>query len=98
IFDEIVVLAEIELNEEEAEKIRSELNNQLTAIEELSKIEIPSGTLPAAHGVAYTPQISQKIREDKHKPFANPEDILAQAPDTEEGYFVVPPIPHEDLD
>jgi aspartyl-tRNA(Asn)/glutamyl-tRNA(Gln) amidotransferase subunit C len=97
VFDKMVELAALELSDEEAEYLRRELNNQLTAVEELAAIPLGDGVLPAAHGVPYMDETSPKIREDKHDPFKNPQEILAQAPDSQDGYFVVPDIPHEDL-
>jgi len=97
IFDHMVSLAALELNEEEAEYLRKELNNQLLAIEELVAIPLADEVEPAAHGVPYTPDTSPEVRADVHTPFPNPGEIVAQAPDTEDGYIVVPDIPHEDL-
>lgn len=98
IFDHMVELAALELDEDEAEYLRSELNKQLQAIDILMAIKLDDGTPIASHGVQYTPEISAQPRKDEVEPFPNPEEILAQAPDTEDGYFVVPDIPHEDLE
>ena len=97
IFDHMVALAALELNEEEAEYLRMELNKQLTAVDELVAISIDEDIAPAAHGVPYTEEISAGLRQDKHVPFPNVEDILKNAPETEDNYFVVPGIPLEDL-
>ena len=97
IFDKIVELAALELSEEEAEYLLKELNNQLTSVAELAAIPLDEDTPIASHGVPYPAEISPEMREDKHDPFKNPEEILAQAPESEDGYFVVPDIPHEDL-
>lgn len=98
IFDHMVELAALELTEEEAEYLRKELNNQLVAVDGLAAVPLDDAIEPAAHGVPYTLEISQGVRKDQHLPFAHPEDILNGAPETEDGYFVVPDIPHEDLD
>lgn len=98
VFDHLVELAALELTEEEAEYLRGELNKQLTVIEELAAIPIDEGVEPAAHGVPYTPGISAGMREDKHNPFPDPAKILKGAPESEDGYFIVPDIPLEDLD
>ena len=97
IFAHMVELAALELDEEEAEYIRRELNSQLTAIEELVAIPIDEDTELAAHGVPYPPEVSADLRPDEHRPHPAPEEILKGAPDTEDGYFIVPDIPHEDL-
>jgi Asp-tRNA(Asn)/Glu-tRNA(Gln) amidotransferase C subunit len=47
--------------------------------------------------VPYTLETSPAIRDDEWQPYPDPEEILAQAPETEEGYIVVPEIPHQEL-
>lgn len=97
VFDKMVELAALELSPEEADYLHRQLNNQLTAVAELAAIPLDKDTQAASHGVPYTPENSPQVREDEHDPFKNPDEILAQAPDSEDGYFVVPDIPHEDL-
>ena len=97
LFDKLVTLAALELSEEEAEYLRQELNNQLKSVAELAAIPLDADTQAAAHGVPYTPDTSQPVREDKHDPYKDPKGILGQAPESEDGYFIVPEIPHEEL-
>jgi len=97
VFDKMVELAALELSPEEADYLHRQLNNQLTAVAELAAIPLDKDTQAASHGVPYTSANSPQVREDEHDPCKNPEEILAQAPDSEDGYFVVPDIPHEDL-
>ena len=98
LFNHLIQLAALELSPEEAEYLRRELNNQLKAIHELEVIPLDSSTVVTSHGVPYTPEITPPIRSDDWVPYSNPEDILAQAPETEEGYIVVPDIPHTELE
>jgi aspartyl/glutamyl-tRNA(Asn/Gln) amidotransferase C subunit len=97
IFERLVQLAALELSPDESEYLRRELNNQLKAIRELIAIPLPDDTPLATHGVPYTSETTPPIRSDEWQPFPHPEDILAQAPETDEGYIVVPEIPHTDL-
>jgi aspartyl/glutamyl-tRNA(Asn/Gln) amidotransferase C subunit len=97
IFDKLVELAALEMDEEESEYIRQQLNNQLTAITELAAVPLPEDTPLAAHGVPYTPEVSPPEREDRHNPYKKPAEILEIAPEAEDGYIVTPDIPHEDL-
>ncbi len=97
IFDKIVELAALELDEEESEYIRKQLNAQLTAISELEAVPLAPDTPLAAHGVSYTPDTGAPMRLDRHDPFPDPQEIPAIAPEAEDGYFVTPDIPHEDL-
>jgi len=108
LFAHLVELAALELTPEEGEYLRKELNSQLKAIHELEKIPVPDDVPPAAHGVAFPPAIRPTLRDDRERPSgqspgdvprpaAEAEKILQQAPETDEGYFVVPEIPHTEL-
>jgi aspartyl-tRNA(Asn)/glutamyl-tRNA(Gln) amidotransferase subunit C len=98
IFDHIVRLAALELEEEEAEYLRRELNNQLKAIHELEAIPLKEATPLTSHGIPYPPEITPPIRTDEWSPFSEPEKILNQAPETEDRYIIVPEIRHTDLE
>lgn len=97
IFHHLVDLAALELDEAEAEYLRSQLNNQLKAVRELASIEAPDGTPITSHGVPYTVENSPALRPDEVHPSQRGDDILAQAPETQGRYIVVPDIPHTDL-
>ncbi len=97
IFAHMAELAALELTPEEAEYLRRQLNNQLKAIDELALIPLDDSTPVTSHGVPYTNEIRQETRPDEWQPDPHPEDILAQAPAVEEGYIVVPDIPHTEL-
>jgi aspartyl/glutamyl-tRNA(Asn/Gln) amidotransferase C subunit len=98
IFKHLVELASLELSPEEGEYIRGQLNNQLKAIHELEAIPLDRDITATAHGVAYTPQTSPALRKDEWQPYADPESILRQAPETSDGYIAVPDIPHTTLE
>jgi len=97
LFAHLVQLAALELSPEQAEYLRKQLNNQLNAIHELEAIPLDPDTKATSHGVPYTPDITPEIRSDEWFSCPNPEEILAQAPQTEDGYIVVPDIPHTEL-
>lgn len=101
LFAHLVQLAALELSPEESEYLRAQLNGQLRAIRELERIEIPGDVPPAAHGVSFGPGLRPPARGDQTRPPEETErlaqKILAQAPEVDEGYFVVPDIPHEEL-
>ena len=97
-FEHLVALAALELDEEEAQYLRSQLNKQLKAIHELEAIPLRADTPLASHGVPYTPETTPPVRQDTWQPNPSQEEILAQAPQTSDGYIVVPDIPHEELD
>ncbi len=97
LFQHLVLLGAMELEPGEAEYIRRQLNNQLKAINELAAIPLDDSTLPASHGVPFTPEITPPLRADEWRPEPDPQKILAQAPQLEDGYIIVPEIPHTDL-
>jgi len=98
VFEHIVQLAALELSPQEAEYLRRQLNYQLKAIGELEAIPLDSGTPITSHGVPYTSQTSPELREDRWSPHPEPGEIIAQAPQQEDGYFRVPDIPHTELE
>jgi aspartyl/glutamyl-tRNA(Asn/Gln) amidotransferase C subunit len=98
LFDHLAELAAFELTPEESDYLRRQLNSQLKAIRELARIALPGDVPPAAHGIAYTPALRPGLRPDE--PDCDPAlaaRILAQAPESDEGYFVVPEIPHTEV-
>lgn len=98
IFKKLVGLASLDVGEEEGEYLRQELNNQLSSVAELEAIPLDEDLKITPHGVAYTPEITPEMREDVLKSNKEPEKILANAPESEDGYFVVPNIPIEGLE
>jgi len=97
LFDHLVRLAALELLPAEAEYLRRELNNQLLAIHELEAIPLEDDTPITSHGVPYTAQSTPPTRADVWHPHPQPQEILEQAPESEDGYIVVPEIPHTEI-
>lgn len=91
-------LAALQLSPEEAEYLRQQLNNQLKSIAELAAIPLGEDVPVTSHGVPYTPATSPTPREDTWRPYPNPQDILDQAPEVDDGYIIVPDIPHTSLE
>jgi aspartyl-tRNA(Asn)/glutamyl-tRNA(Gln) amidotransferase subunit C len=98
IFEHLVELAALELLPDESEYLRRQLNNQLKAIHELEAIPLDNSTPVASHGVAYTSDTSPRVRRDEWHAFPDPGKLLDQAPETDEGYIIVPEIPHQDME
>ena len=98
IFDKLVGLASLEVGKEEAEYLRQELNNQLSSVAELEAIPLDESVQVSSHGVEYLKENTQEMRADLLDSTKKPEKILAKAPESEDGYFVVPNIPLEGLD
>lgn len=97
LFAHLAKVAAFDLPFEEAEYLRTQLNNQLKSVRELEAIPLEEGTEISLYGVPFTAEISSKPRRDDWQPFLDTAAILAQAPQVEEDYFAVPDIPHTEL-
>ena len=80
-------LARIALDEGEAARLEGELNAILGFVEELSAVDV-SGVEPMTSVVAMT----LRMRDDVVTAGGDPDAILANAPATEDGYFLVPKV------
>lgn len=98
IFEHLVKLAALELDEEQAAYLRGELNSQLSAIRELEAIELEDDLPLASHGVPYDDDSSPELRSDNWEACRQVNHITDQAPKFEDGYIVVPDIPHTTLE
>jgi aspartyl-tRNA(Asn)/glutamyl-tRNA(Gln) amidotransferase subunit C len=83
----IAHLARIAVADEEIEHLRGELNAILAWVEQLSEVDV-EGVEPMT---SVTP-MAMKMREDVVTDGGIPEDIVANAPATQEHYFVVPKV------
>jgi aspartyl-tRNA(Asn)/glutamyl-tRNA(Gln) amidotransferase subunit C len=97
LFEHLVALAALKLTPEEGQYLREQLNGQLKAIHELERIPLSDDVPPAAHGVSFAPALRPPLRADEAQPSLYADKILKQAPETDDGYFVVPDIPHTEL-
>lgn len=98
IFRRLVRLAALELDDEEAEYLRRELNQQLQAIRDLESIELPTDLPITSHGVPYSSETRPGLRQDRAEPSDKADAILEQVPEVEERFIVVPDIPHTELE
>ena len=98
VFDHLVKLAALDLDQEQAAYLRRELNSQLSSIRELEAIQLDEDLPLASHGVPYTEQSSSPLRQDEWRACPDTQDITSQAPQFEDGYIIVPDIPHTTLE
>jgi aspartyl-tRNA(Asn)/glutamyl-tRNA(Gln) amidotransferase subunit C len=98
VFNHLVQLAALELDDHQAEYLRNELNKQLASIRELEAIQLEESLPAASHGVPYPPEHKPALREDEWEICPEARAITAQAPQFEEGYIIVPDIPHTTLE
>ncbi|MGF1549475.1 MAG: Asp-tRNA(Asn)/Glu-tRNA(Gln) amidotransferase subunit GatC [Sphingomonadaceae bacterium] len=83
----IAHLARIALSDEEAEALLPELNNILSWVEQLQEVDV-EGVEPMS---AVIPN-SLRLREDIVTDGDRRDDILANAPASDHGFFVVPKV------
>lgn len=98
VFNHLVQLAALELDDSQAEYLRQELNKQLASIRELEAIKLEEGLPAASHGVPYPPEHKPALRGDEWETCPEAKAITAQAPQFEDGYIIVPDIPHTTLE
>ncbi|MCJ7994618.1 Asp-tRNA(Asn)/Glu-tRNA(Gln) amidotransferase subunit GatC [Rhizobium cremeum] len=80
-------LARIALNEEEAQRMMGELNGILGFVEQLSEVDV-TGVEPMT---SVTP-MAMKKRSDVVNDGDKAEDIVANAPETDRNFFLVPKV------
>ncbi|MBV2186809.1 MAG: Asp-tRNA(Asn)/Glu-tRNA(Gln) amidotransferase subunit GatC [Rhizobium sp.] len=80
-------LARIALSDEEAERMMGELNGILGFVEQLSEVDV-SGVEPMT---SVTP-MAMKKREDIVTDGNKADDIVANAPETDRNFFLVPKV------
>jgi len=83
----IAHLARIAVNEDEIEPLKGELNAILAFVEQLSEVNV-EGVEPMT---SVTP-MAMKKRKDEVTDGGIPDDIVRNAPATEEHYFLVPKV------
>lgn len=98
LFEHLVDLAAFAFDPAEAEYLRRELNHQLLAIHQLEAVPLDDEIPLASHGVPYSSNTVQNLRQDTWKPCDETDEILAQAPKVEDRYLIVPDIPHTALE
>ncbi len=97
-FDHLVELAALELGENESDYLLIELNNQISAIRELEAIDVDKDVPPASHGVPYTSESSPLLRKDDWVACEDAGVIIKQSPVVDDGFIIVPDIPHITLE
>jgi len=98
VLDHLVDLAAFSLEEQEKSYLHEQMNNQLNSIRELEAIPLPDDLPVTTHGVDYGKDGTPPLRKDEWVPCQNSSDILAQAPQVENDYIVVPDIPTTELE
>jgi aspartyl-tRNA(Asn)/glutamyl-tRNA(Gln) amidotransferase subunit C len=82
--EHIADLARLELGEEEIQRLQADLSQILEYVDQLNELDT-TAIPPTARVVAR----EDVLREDVTRPSLSPEEVLANAPQAEEGYFRV---------
>jgi len=85
--EKVARLSRLELSEEEKVTFGSQLEQILTYMEQLNRLDT-SGVEPTSHAIP----VSNVFREDEVRPSVSQEEVLAIAPEEEDGHFRVPRI------
>jgi aspartyl-tRNA(Asn)/glutamyl-tRNA(Gln) amidotransferase subunit C len=85
--EKVARLARLELSEEERETFGNQMEQILAYMEQLNRLDT-TGVEPTSHAIP----IYNVFRDDEVKPSFPHEEVLAIAPDEEDGHFKVPRI------
>ncbi len=85
--EKVARLARLELSEDEKETFGSQMEQILTYMEQLNRIDT-AGVEPTSHAIP----VYNVFREDEVKPSFPREEVLVIAPEEEAGHFKVPRI------
>jgi aspartyl-tRNA(Asn)/glutamyl-tRNA(Gln) amidotransferase subunit C len=80
----LALLARLGLDEDEVERLREQLSNILDNFEILQQVDT-TDVPPTAHSIA----LENVLREDEAGPSLPADQVLANAPNREEGFFKV---------
>jgi len=85
--EKVARLARLELSEEEKKTFQNQLEQVLTHMEQLNRLDT-TGVKPTSHAIP----IQNAFREDETRPSFQQEEVLGIAPEEENGHFRVPRI------
>ncbi len=85
--EKVARLARLALSEQEKETLGNQLDQILTYMEQLNRLDT-EGIEPTSHAIP----VYNAFREDQSRPSVPKEEVLGIGPDVEEGHFKVPRI------
>jgi aspartyl-tRNA(Asn)/glutamyl-tRNA(Gln) amidotransferase subunit C len=83
----VAKLARLALTEEEIERFGGQLSAILEAVGKVSELDL-EGVPPTSHPL----DLVNVLAEDEPAPCLSRQEALANAPDTDGGFFAVPPV------
>lgn len=78
-------LARLNLSERDRSELTDDLNEILELAEKINEVDTED-VPPTYHALP----IENVMRKDEHRPSPDPDKVLEHAPDSSDGYFVVP--------
>lgn len=85
--EQVAFLARLELTDEEKDRLTGHLNQILENFEKLQELDT-SAVEPTSHVIP----VENVFREDKSRPSLTVDEVLANAPEEQDGCFAVPRI------
>lgn len=85
--DHLAELARLDLDEDETESLKDDLNEILDLAEKIQDVDTED-VEPTYHAIPVT----DVTREDECHESTDPDKVLKHAPDASDGYFVVPKV------
>ena len=85
--EKVAKLARLELSDQEKETFGNQLEQILTYMEQLNRLDT-KGIEPTSHAIP----VYNAFREDEARPSSPKEEVLGIGPEEEEGHFKVPRI------
>ncbi|QTA89822.1 Asp-tRNA(Asn)/Glu-tRNA(Gln) amidotransferase subunit GatC [Desulfonema magnum] len=83
----VAALSRLDMNEESIDKFASQIGTILEYVDTLKQVDT-EGVKPTSHAIFLT----NAFREDEEKEHLDRENALANAPEKEDGNFVVPKV------
>jgi aspartyl-tRNA(Asn)/glutamyl-tRNA(Gln) amidotransferase subunit C len=79
-------LARLELSDAEVERFREQLSAILEAVSKVAELDL-ADVPPTSHPL----EVANAWAEDEPRPCLAPDEVFANAPDVEDGFFRTPP-------
>lgn len=89
--EHVALLARLSFSDEEKEALTRQLNDVLTYMEQLNKLDTAE-VEPLTHVIELSPAAGGMFREDEVTPCVSREDALKNAPAKSERFFKVPKV------
>ena len=87
----IARLSQLNLSADETEQTLTQLNTIFGLIDQMSAVDT-TGVAPLMHPIAMIESVQQRLRTDAVSESNNRDKNMANAPQSEQGYFLVPKV------